>query len=176
MVTNCVYVYFCCIFQEVVDEDRTFSREATFFTEASIACHLVHSAFQCLRIVHNLHCAPTKYIARADQYRITNTLSDHACFCKRDCGTTRRLRNRQRIAQLIPLLTVFGKVDRMWRSSRNECWVNETRQFQRCLPTKTNDYLWSHATRRKRLSGNDIQNIFTSQRLEVETIRSVVVS
>ena len=146
VVTNCVHINFCRIFKEAVNQNRTFRGQSAFLAQTSIAGHLFHCALQCIKVVNDLHRTSTQHVARANQHWESNTRCNDFCFINCDCSATRRLRNREFIAQLVPLLTVFRKVDGVRRCSSNESRINETRQFQWSLSAETDDDLWCHPT------------------------------
>ena len=142
VVADCIHINFSCVFKEAVNQDRTFRRESAFFTEASIAGHLFHCTLQSIMVVNNLHRTATQDIARTYEYWESHSRSDDLCFFYRDSSATWRLWDRKFITELIPLFTIFCKVNGVRRSSGNQRRINQARQLQWSLAAKAHNHLW----------------------------------
>ena len=100
------------VFEKAVDKHGTFSRKATLATQRTKLGKFVHCSTEASVVVDNLHAAAAKYVRRAHERRVANARDDVERLFGGRCRAAWRLRNRHPLAERIPLLAIFGKVDR----------------------------------------------------------------
>ena len=139
-VANCIHIDLGCVIEEAIDEHWALCRQATLSAKSSCSSKFVHRSLQMRFVVHDLHCPPTKYIARSHEHWVTNARGNGFCFVKRKCSSARRLRNLQFLTQCAPLLAVFSKVNGLGRSSCYQFCRYVVRQLQWCLSAKAHNH------------------------------------
>ncbi|CAB4794973.1 unannotated protein [freshwater metagenome] len=175
VVANCVDIDLGGILEEAVDEHGPLRREPALLAEAAEAGQFGHCPSEMVTVVHDLHTATPKHIARTNENGEANRVDNLQRLLEVECSATRRLRNVEALTQRRPLLTVFGKVDRGRRRARNDAGRQLARQLQRSLSAERHDDLGCDSPTCCSLGRNHVEHIFFGERLEVETIAGVVV-
>ena len=94
----------------------------------------------------NLHRSAAQHVTRAHQDGIANSIGDLSGTNDVHCSATWWLRNVQLLAQGIPFFTIFSKINRAWRSSRNQIFGNQAGKLQWRLAAKADNDLWRSPT------------------------------
>ena len=81
------------IFEKAIDEHRALGGEATLLAEASKTSQFGHGPRKVVAIVHDLHAATAKHVARPNEYGETNAVSDLQRLLEINGCSARRLRN-----------------------------------------------------------------------------------
>src|SRR5260370_6412807 len=124
-----------------------------------------------LFIWDNFHRATAQHIRRPDQNRITHLRGARNCFFETACQDSVGLLETEARYHRIEPLAIFRTIDRVRSGSENgnTCTRQRHRQLERRLSAELHDYAeWLFTL-------YDRDYIFERQRLEVETIRDVVV-
>src|SRR5690606_27695854 len=132
---------------------------------------LAHVALEFFFLVDNFHCPTTEYVGRTHHQRITDGLGRRDGFLLAARGGVLRLTQIQALHHLLEALTIFGAVDRVRAGTddRHAGFFQGAADFQRGLAAVLHDHALGL------LDTDDLQHVFQSYRLEVQTVGSVVV-
>ena len=161
-VADRVHVHFDRVVQEAVQQHRRVVGDRDGGLEVALEVDLV---------VDDLHCAAAQHIRRTHHQRIAEAGRFLDRLLQRSDGGVSRLLQVQAIDRLLEALAVFGAVNRVRAGADNR----HARRFQRArqLQRRLAAVLHDHAFRL--LNAHDLQHVFQRDRLEVETVRGVVV-
>ncbi|MNB90570.1 hypothetical protein D3C75_376300 [compost metagenome] len=161
-VADGIDIHFYCIIQEAVQQHRRIVRDADGGLEVTA---------QVCFVVDDFHCAAAQHVRRTHHQRVTNLfglLNGHF-----NCGDggVGWLFQLQTIYRLLETLAIFCPVNRIrtGTDNRHTCGFQRARQLQRGLAAVLHD----NALRL--LDAHDFQHVFQGHRLEIQTVRGVVV-
>src|SRR5215470_2780712 len=157
-----VDVYFGGFFEELIDQHG--ARRAHQRGLRHVILHGVH-------VIRDDHSAAAENVAWPDQHWQSD-LAGHACSLFRNQRrAVAGLRNFQFFQQTPKAPAIFRQVDRLWRGTDdgNTIALQFQREIERSLPAKLHDDAL------RLFAFHDGENVFESERLKVQTIRSVVV-
>ncbi len=100
------------VLEEPVDQHGAFGRQPALATERTEPGQFGHRPGQVVAVVDDLHGPAAQHVARTHQHREPDPLDDAQRLREIGCGSARRLRDSQLVAQLAPLLAILGQVDR----------------------------------------------------------------
>ncbi len=168
VIADSIDVDFDGVVQESVDQNRIVARDAEHIARLHIGFHR--------RFIgdHN-HAAAAQHIGGAQDDRITDLARSHDGFFRRHGGGVARLLEVELLQQNLETLAVFGKVDGIGGGAEDRHAFLDQRvgELERRLSAELHDHARERAV--GLFLADDLQNIFGSQRLEIEAIRSVVV-
>src|SRR5439155_13939396 len=126
---------------------------------------------ECRFVVDDDHRAAAEHVRWTHENGIANLARDAPSFFQRDRSSVVRLRNIQLAQQVSKPFAVFRKVDRFGRGSDNR----HTRmlQIQSEVQRRLSAELYDHAVRL--LFSDNVKDIFQRKRLEVKTVRGIVI-
>src|SRR6266850_1648971 len=141
------------------------------WTVRSKSNRIAHIFFETFLVVDNRHGSSAQYITGTHQNGITNPTGNCSCLLHRGSHAVFGLRDTEIFQQCSKSFAILGQIDRIRRGSDNfhTRILQAHRQIQGCLPAK----LHNHSFRLFYVY--DVHHIFERQRLEIETIRCVVV-
>ena len=161
-----VHVHFRRILQKLVNQNRPLR-----IRKSADQRRLRHILFHRLQIVSDHHRASAQHITRPHQHRQTNFIRQRHRFLRHESAAVARRRNFQFVQQRAKSPAIFRQVNRLRRRPNNlrAIFLQLQRQIQGRLPAK----LYDNALRLFAVQNR--QHVFQCQRLEIQTIRSVVV-
>ena len=168
-------------FKEAIDENGALLRDPTFASQCTIGpIHPkqgVHSSAEASIVIDDLHCSATKDIARTHQRRIANLRRHGPGSFERRSGSAWGLSHPVMLEQVIEALAVLSEVDRRWRCPQHQVGGDVVRELEWRLPTKRDDHSdqFAAVNALALLDLDDGEDVLAGQRLEVETVRGVVV-
>ena len=150
------------VLKEGIQVDRTVWRDV---------CSRLHVGDQVGVVVDNGHAATTKNVAWADNQRVTNATSGIASLVHGRSNCRRWAGNVQAVQQRCKAVAVLCQVNCLWLSThdRNTSVLQSASQLNWSLPAKGDNNAF------RLLNLNDIHDVFKGQRLEIQTVGSVVV-
>ena len=128
-------------------------------------------AAQILLVIDDLHRPTAEHVRRTHHQRVANLFRFLYRLLNGGDGGVRRLLQLQTVNRVLEALTIFRPVDsvRAGTDNRYACGFQGARQLQRSLPAVLHDNaFWL-------LDAHDFQHVFQGNRLEVQTVGSVVV-
>ena len=134
-------------------------------------CSGLHVGDQVGIVVDNGHAATTKNVAWANNQWVTNATSGVASLVHGRSNCRRWAGDVQAVKKGCEAVTVLCQVNCLWLSAhdRNASVLKSASKLDWSLATKgNNDAFWL-------LNLNDIHDVFKGQRLEIQTVRGVVV-
>src|SRR5436853_1995945 len=162
VVAESIHVDFVCILEKLVDENRTLTRNLD---------RGGHIVIEHRFVIDNNHGTSAKHIGRTNENGIPDLTGDAPRFFQGDRGPVLGLRDVQLPKQVAKSLAIFREVDG-FRRGPNDGYARGLqieREVQRSLSTELHD----HAIRF--LFSDNVENVFQRERLEVKTIRCVVI-
>ena len=141
VVADRVDIDFGGVFEEPIDEHRTLGRQPTLLAEAAEPSEFGHRPGEMVAVVDDLHRPPTEHIARANEHREADLVDDLQRLLEIGRRAAGRLRDAQFVAQRVPLLPVFGEVDRVRETYRRSCRRGVSGELQRGLAAQRHDDL-----------------------------------
>ena len=165
-VTQRIHVNFDGILQIAVQQHRAGARHHHGFT---------HVAIQRGIVVDDFHGAATQHITWADHQRIADLFRHRFGFVHRARQTVRRLQQVGFLQQNLEPLAVFRQIDGVRRGAedRNAFFFKRCGQFKWRLPAQLHDHTLERAV--ALFFAQNLDHVFGGQRLEVQTIRCVVI-
>ena len=132
---------------------------------------LAHVASEVFLVVDDFHRAPTEHIGRTHYQRETDLVGGLERIVHGKSDMVRRLQQTEVVDHLLKTLAILGQVNRIRRGTNNRypCGLKRTRQVERRLPAKLNDYTFGF------FQVNDLEYVLVGQRLEVQSVRRIVV-
>ena len=161
-----VYVYFNCVFEEMIDEHRAVLR---------ILDCLFHVADDSFFIVGNDHGASAENVGGTHQHWVSNSIGTRDGFFDRGCHGARRLRDIEFVKQFAEAFAIFSEIDMLWRCPNNADarGLQRQRKVQRCLPAELHDDP-DRRSRRRFVFANR-EHIFEGQRFKIQAVAGVVI-
>ncbi len=161
-VADGIHVQLGRIVQEAVQQHRRFVGDAHRLGEV---------ATQILLVIDDFHGAATQHVGGANHQRVGNALGQQHGLFQRGDGAVFRLLETEALDGRLEALAVFGAVDgiRAGTDDRHAVGLQRSGQFQRGLATVLDNHALGF------FDAHDFQHIFQGHRLEVETIRGVVI-
>ena len=162
-VSQSVRLTFQSVFQETVNQKRTVRSYTNSF------CNIF---FQSIFIINDFHTATAQNKRRTNHNRVADFISKSLSFIKINSHSAFWHRNFKFFHHVAENITVFSSINRINRSTKNiyPVFLKFAGNVERSLPSKLND------NAHRLFFFINLQNIFSSNRLKIKLVRSVIIS
>ena len=162
-VRNSIDIHFYGMIQKVIQQYRRVIGNLNCFMHISIKIFVTMNDF---------HCAPAKHIGWPYDQRITNLVGERYSAIGTRCCAVRGLLEVSLVQHLLKSFPVLGKINRVRRGTNN--WRSRCFQIPGQLQWRLPAILHNHTS--GFFNMQDFQYVLQCQRLEIQPVRSIVVS